>query len=192
MAVANACIFISKDPVLFQHSFQHCVSTTVPALCSSICVCVPEFVFQHLCSSICVSASVFQHLCSSICDCVSAFCVPAFVFQHLCSSICVPASVIVFQHLCTSICVSAFVFQHLCSSTCVLASMFQHLLCVFHNQPIAIYDNLDRSITNRLPSMTTLTVCVISAIAIFPTISPFGIDGNMSFIAPPLTSRAKG
>jgi hypothetical protein len=39
--------------------------------------------------------------------------------------------------------------------------------------------------------MTTLIICVISAVAIFPTISPFGIDGNMFFIAPPLTSRTK-
>jgi hypothetical protein len=39
--------------------------------------------------------------------------------------------------------------------------------------------------------MITLIICVISTIAIFPTISPFGIDGNMFFIAPPLTSRTK-
>ena len=37
---------------------------------------------------------------------------------------------------------------------------------------------------NRLPSMTTLTFCIISVIAIFPTISPFGIDGNMSLFLP--------
>jgi hypothetical protein len=79
-------------------------------------------------------------------------------------------------------CVAAFVsvFQHLCASIydCVSASMFQHLLCVFYKQSIAINDNLDH-----------LRHLCYSHI---PTISPFGIDGNMSFIAPPLTSRAKG
>jgi hypothetical protein len=137
--------------------------------------CVAAFVsvFQQLCSSICVSASVLQHLCFSIY-------VSASVFQHLCFSICLLASM--FQHLCSSTCVcsisnrlpsmtildpvfviscvAAFVsvFQHLCanicdSSTCVLcvsASVFQ-LLCSSVSCAC--------SINNRLPSMTTLTIC---------------------------------
>jgi hypothetical protein len=83
---------------------------------------------------------VFQHSCSSSR-------VPAFVFQQSCFSIrvriCVAASVVfvfVLQHLCScfSNCVpaSAIVFQLLCSNTCAC------------------------SITNRLSSMTTLTICV--------------------------------
>jgi hypothetical protein len=84
---------------------------------------------------------VIQQLCFSIH-------VPAVVFQHSCSSSRVPASVIqptsvfalVLQHLCScfSNCVpaSAIVFQLLCSNTCAC------------------------SITNRLSSMTTLTICV--------------------------------
>ena len=74
----------------------------------------------------------------------------------------------------------AFVLQrlclHLCCSVCVSASVFLHLF----------------SIHNRLPSMTTLIICVIFAVAIFPTISPFGIDGNMSFISPPFDIKGKG
>jgi hypothetical protein len=156
-----------------------------------------------LVSSICVPACFSQHLCSSICVriCVAASVfsasVFAFVLQHLCSHlccsicvlICVAASVFAFvlQHLCSSICVAASVFQHLCSSICVPASVFQllvfqrlqRLLCVLHKQSIAINDNLNHLLQS-------------SVIAIFPTISPFGIDGNMSFISPPLTSRAKG
>jgi hypothetical protein len=93
--------------------------------------------FQQSCFSIYVSAVVFQHLRFIICD-------SAVVFQF----IRVPASVIqptsvfalVLQHLCScfSNCVpaSAIVFQLLCSNTCA------------------------RSITNRLSSMTTLTICV--------------------------------
>jgi len=59
--------------------------------------------------------------------------------QNLCFSIYVSAFVI--QHLCFSIYVSGFVIQQLCFSFCVPAS-------VFHKQ-------------SRLPSMTTLTICVI-------------------------------
>jgi hypothetical protein len=297
---------VIRETQLFQHLYHYCFSA-VTALCFSIssssvsalcfCICDPAFVFQRSCSSICVLASMFQHLlcvlhnqpisindnldhlrqllCSSS---VSALCfsiyVPAFVFQHLCFSICVLASM--FQHLlcvlhnqpiaindnldhlhrllcsssvsalCFSICVPAFVFQHLCFSIYVLASMFQHLLCVLHNQPIAINDNLDHlrqllcsisvsalcfsicvpafvvqhlcfsicvsasvfqhllcvlhkqsiSLNDNLDHLlhlcSTLTICVIAAIAILPTISPFGIDGNMSFISPHLTSREKG
>jgi hypothetical protein len=208
MAVAKACVFISKDPALFQHSFQHCVShrcvsayvfitvfqcfSICNQLCfsivcfsisSSICVSASVFqhlcsasVFQHLCSSICVPAFCvqhlcFQHLCSSIlCSsiCVQHLCVPASVFQHLCSSICVVPASSVFQHLCSSICVPASVFQHLCvpasvfqhcvPAFCVFSFLFQHLLCVLHNQPIAINDNLDHlrhlcysHISNNLP-----------------------------------------
>jgi hypothetical protein len=68
------------------------------------------------------------------------------------------------------------------ASICVAASVL-HKPSVLHKQSIAINDNLDHL---RHPSV----------IAISPTISPFGIDGNMygnmSFISPPLTSRAKG
>ena len=121
---------------------------------SELALCMPPLHMPHhamLCSSICIPAfvfqlcfsSVFQHLCVSIC-------VPTFVFQlcfstvfqHLCTSICVPSSVI--QLLCSSS-ISSSVYHHLCSSTCAC------------------------SITNRLPSMKTLTICVISAIAISPT-----------------------
>jgi hypothetical protein len=44
----------------------------------------------------------------------------------------------------------------------------------------------------RLPSMTTLTFCILSAIAIFPTISPFGIDGNIVFHFSPFDIKGKG
>jgi hypothetical protein len=161
-------------------------------LCFSNCVPASAIVFQLLCSNTC-ACSITNRLSSmtTLTICVS-FCVPA-LFQH-----CVSASVFAFvlqqfafvlQHLCFALCVvfsicvrigvAASVF-HLCCSVCVSASVFLHLF----------------SIHNRLPSMTTLTICVSFAVAIFPTISPFGIDGNMygnmSFISPPLTSRAKG
>jgi hypothetical protein len=193
MAVAKACILISKDPTLFQHSFQHCVSSQhcvsayVTLLCFScyntvfqhkfqlcfsivfmhLCfsICVPSYVFQHLCFSICVSASVFHLLCSSICDSASVFqlCfstvfqlfVSSSVFQHLCSIICVSASV--FQHLCFSFCVPASVIELLCSS-------FVSALCfIFVFQLLCSSISCACSITNRFPSMTTLTICVISA-----------------------------
>ena len=122
-----------------------------------------------ICVSFCVPA-LFQHYVSAS---VFAFVLQqfSFVLQRLCCvCICVAA---------VRICVAASVF-HLCCSVCVSASVFLHLF----------------SIHNRLPSMTTLTICVSFAVAIFQTISPFGIDGNMygnmSFISPPLTSRAKG
>jgi hypothetical protein len=122
---------------------------------------------RHLLSCsicVCVSATVFRRLCLHLCCSSSHLCCSS---SHLCCSICVRIGV------------AASVF-HLCCSVCVSASVFLHLF----------------SIHNRLPSMTTLTICVSFAVAIFPTISPFGIDGNtygnMSFISPPLTSRAKG
>jgi hypothetical protein len=192
--------------------FQH-----VSLLCCSICVrfqqsCFsirgPTVVFQHLRFSLfhfCVAASVFASnsrvsastfqpvslLCCSICVCFQQSCFsirgPTVVFQHLRFNMfhfCVAASVFasvlqrcfstVFQRLCLHLCCSS---SHLCCGSLHLyCSVFQHLF--FKN--------------NRLPSMTTLIICVISVVAIFPTISPFGIDGNMSFISPPLTSRAKG
>ena len=124
MAVAKACVFISKDLALFQHSFQHCVSAQR---------CVSAYV-STLCFNNC-SNLVFQHMYHYCVSDVATLCF------SISSSICVPASV--FQHLCSIICVSASVFQHLCSIICVLASMFQHLLCVLHNQPISINDNLN-------------------------------------------------
>jgi hypothetical protein len=127
-------------------------------------ICGPAVVFQHSCSSSRVSASTSQQSCSSSrvsalrfsiyvsSSVIQQLCfsihVPAVVFQHSCSSSRVPASVIqptsvfalVLQHLCScfSNCVpaSAIVFQLLCSNTCAC------------------------SITNRLSSMTTLTICV--------------------------------
>jgi hypothetical protein len=156
--------------------FQHLCSSTcacsitnrLPSMTTlTICVsfCVPAL-FQH-----CVSAFVFQHLCSSTCACSITNRLPSMTTLTICVSFCVPA---LFQH-----CVSTSVYQHLCFSVCVSASVFQHLLCVLHKQSIAINDNLNHLLQS-------------SVISISPTISPFGIDGNMSFISPPLTSRAKG
>jgi hypothetical protein len=170
--IQQLCFSIHVPTVVFHHS---CSSSRVPAS-----VIQPTSVFalvlQHLCScfSNCVPASaiVFQLLCSNTCACsitnrlssmttltiCVSFCVPT-LFQH-----CVSASVFAFvlQRLCFSfcvcICVAASVFQllclHLCCSVCVSASVFLHLF----------------SIHNRLPSMTTLIICVIFAVAIFPTI----------------------
>jgi hypothetical protein len=204
---ATLCSSSRVPAVVFQ---QSCSSSRVPAVvfqqsCSSSRV--PASVIQQSCFSIYVSASVIQHLCFSIY-------VSASVIQHLCFSIYVSVSVI--QHLCLrfSNCVSAsaIVFQLLCSNTCAcsitnrLSSMTTSTICVSFCVP-ALFSHLCCSvfqhlcshlffINNRLPSMTTLIICIISAVAIFPTISPFGIDGNMygymSFISPPLTSRAKG
>jgi hypothetical protein len=112
-------------------------------------------VFQLLCSNTC-ACSITNRLSSmtTLTICVS-FCVPA-LFQH-----CVSASVFAFvlqqfafvlQHLCSHLCCSVCV-SHLCCSVCVSASVFLHLF----------------SIHNRLPSMTTLIICVIFAVAIFPT-----------------------
>jgi hypothetical protein len=90
-------------------------------------------------------SSSVSALCFSVCVCI---CVAAV-------RICVAASVFAFvlQQF-------AFVLQHLCShwccSVCVSASVFLHLF----------------SIHNRLPSMTTLTICVsfaVAILAIFPT-----------------------
>jgi hypothetical protein len=128
--------------------FQHLCSSTcacsitnrLPSMTTlTICVsfCVPAL-FQH-----CVSASVFQHLC----------------FQHLCSSICVSTSV--FQHLCSSICVSASVFQLLCSSvSCACSSNRVSASVTTLTISACVPASLVRiSINNRLPSMTTLTIC---------------------------------
>jgi hypothetical protein len=75
--------------------------------------------------------------------------------RHLLScSICVCVSATVFRRLCLHLCCSS---SRLCCSICVrigvAASVFQLLF----------------SIHNRLPSMTTLIICVISVVAIFPT-----------------------
>jgi hypothetical protein len=132
-------------------------SSSVSALC--FCICDPAFVFQHSCSSICVLASMFQHL---LCVLHNQPIAINDNLDHLRQLLC---SSSVFQHLCTSICVPALVFQHLCFSIFVSASVFQHLLCVLHKQSIALNDNLDH--LRHLCS--TLTICVIAAIAIFPT-----------------------
>jgi hypothetical protein len=153
---------------------RHLLSCSICVLCFSNYVPASAIVFQLLCSNTC-ACSITNRLSSmtTLTICVS-FCVPA-LFSHLCCSICV--------RICVAASVFAFVLQHLCSHLCCsicvricVAASCSHLF----------------SINNRLPSMTTLIICVISVVAIFPTISPFGIDGNMSFISPPLTSRAKG
>jgi hypothetical protein len=200
-AVQHSCSSSRVPAVVFQ---QSCSSSRVPAFVFQhlrLSICDSALVFQHLRFGICDSAFVFQHLCFTfvlqhLCSCFSNF-VPAsaIVFRLLCSntcacsitnrlslmttlticvSFCVPA---LFQH-CVSASVFAFVLPHLCCSICVSASVFVPLF----------------SINNRLPSMTTLIICVISVVAIFPTISPFGIDGNMymSFISPPFDIKGKG
>jgi hypothetical protein len=150
-------------------------------LCSSLCVStsvvlqscsstrVPAVVFQHLRLSSRVPAVVFQHLRFIICD-------SAVVFQHLRLSSRVPA--VVFQHLRFIICDSAVVFQHSCSSsrvpasviqpTSVFALVLQHLCSCFSNCvpasaivfQLLCSNTCACSITNRLSSMTTLTICV--------------------------------
>jgi hypothetical protein len=164
---------------------QSCFSIRVPVVVFQhlrFIICDSAVVFQHLRFIICDSAVVFQHhvsssviqqLCfssSSVFQHSSSSRVPAVVFQHLCSHLCcsicvrigVAASVfaLVLQRLCF-ICVAASVF-HLCCSVCVSASVFLHLF----------------SIHNRLPSMTTLIICVISVVAIFPT----SVSGDTFFI----------
>jgi hypothetical protein len=123
--------FVSSSRVsVFQ---QSCSSSRVPASCSSSRV--PAVVFQLR-----VPAVVFQLSCSS------------FVFQQSCSSICDSANICV--RTCVAASVYSFVLQHLCScfSNCVPASaiVFQ-LLCS---------NTCACSITNRLSSMTTLSICV--------------------------------
>jgi hypothetical protein len=106
--------------------------------------------------------AVFQQSCSSIR-------VPAVVFQQSCFNIYVSASVI--QHLCFSIYVSAFVIQHLCFSIYVSVSVIQQLC--FSNYDSAIVfqilcsNTCACSITNRLSSMTTLTICVSFCVPAF-------------------------
>jgi hypothetical protein len=130
---------------------------------------VPAVVFQHLRFIICDSAVVFQHLRFIICD-------SAVVFQHLRFIIC--DSAVVFQHLRFIICDSAVVFQHSCSSsrvpasviqpTSVFALVLQHLCSCFSNCvpasaivfQLLCSNTCACSITNRLSSMTTLTICV--------------------------------
>jgi hypothetical protein len=106
------------------------------------------------------SAIVFQLLCYNTCACSITNRLSSMTTLTICVSFCVPA---LFQH-CVSASVFAFVLQqfafvlqHLCSYwcfiVCVSASLFLHLF----------------STHNRLPSMTTLTICVSFAVAIFPT-----------------------
>jgi hypothetical protein len=124
--------------------------------------------FQQSCFSIRVPAFMFQQSCFSIVRVsssrVPASCDSAVVFQHSCSSSRVPASVIqptsvfalVLQRLC-----SHFVLQHLCTllccsicvRICVSASVYQRLCSSISSVSCAC------SINNRLPSMTTLTIC---------------------------------
>jgi hypothetical protein len=176
-----SCSSSRVPAVVFQ---QSCSSSRVPAFVFQhlrLSICDSALVFQHLRFGICDSAFVFQHLRFSICDSASVLCFSncdsAIVFQLLCSntcacsitnrlssmttlticvSFCVPA-------FCVSICVSAsvisFVLPHLCCSICVSASVFLPLF----------------SINNRLPSMTTLIICIISVVAIFPTPQPYTI-----------------
>jgi hypothetical protein len=86
-------------------------------------------VFQHSCSSSRVPASVTQP--------TSVF---ALVLQRLCSHF-------VLQHLCTLLCCS------ICVRICVSASVYQRLCSSISSVSCAC------SINNRLPSMTTLTIC---------------------------------
>jgi hypothetical protein len=125
---------------------------------SCFSIYVSAVVFQQSCFSIYVSSSVIQQLCFSIH-------VPAVVFQQSCSSNRVSASVtqptsvfaLVLQRLC-----SHFVLQHLCTllcysicdRICVSASVYQRLCSSISSVSCAC------SINNRLPSMTTLTICV--------------------------------
>jgi hypothetical protein len=161
-------------------------------LCSSLCVptsvvlqsCsstrVPAVVFQHLRFSSRVPAVVFQHL-----RFISR--VPAVVFQHLRLSSRVPA--VVFQHLCFISRVPAVVFQHLRLSSRVPAVVFQHLrfisrvpavvfqyLCFSSRVPfvlqfVFVLQHLF-SLNNRLPSMTTLIICVILLLSPYLQQSP--------------------
>ena len=131
-ALLKACIFISNDPVLFHHSFQHCVSAhrCVSAYVSTLCFSISSSSVSALCFCICDLAFVFPHLCSNIlCSNISCACSITNRFPSLTTLIvcvfCVSTSA--FQHLCSSICDSASVFQHLCSSICVPTSVFQHL-----------------------------------------------------------------
>jgi hypothetical protein len=167
------CSSICVSASVFQQSCSStsCSSSRVSAFVSSSRV--PAVVFQHLR----VSAFVFQQSCFSIY-------VSAVVFQHLrfiiihklCFSIHVPA--VVFQHLRFIICDSAVVFQHSCSSsrvpssviqpTSVFALVLQHLCSCFSNCvpasaivfQLLCSNTCACSITNRLSSMTTLTICV--------------------------------
>jgi hypothetical protein len=141
--VPASCSSIRVPAVVFQ---QSCSSFVFQQSCSSSRV--PAFVFQQSCSSF-----VFQHSCSSICDCIcvaAAFVLQfAFVLQHLCSHLCCSICV----RICVAASVFAFVLQHLCShlccSICVRIVLLQHHLCC------SMFS------INRLPSMTTLIICVI-------------------------------
>jgi hypothetical protein len=178
--------------------FQH-----VSLLCSSVFAFVLQHLCLHLCCSICVcfQQSCFSNYVFSICDSAFVFQYLRFtfvlqhLFSHLCCSSCVCFQQSCFSNYVFSICDSAFVFQYL-RFTFVLQLLFSHLCCSSSHLccgSLHLYCSVFQHLFfNRLPSMTTLIICVISVVAIFPTISPFGIDGNMSFISPPLTSRAKG
>jgi hypothetical protein len=147
--IQQLCFSIHVPAVMFQHS---CSNSRVPAS-----VIQPTSVFalvlQHLCSCFrnCVPAStiVFQLLCSNTCACSITNRLSSMTTLTICVSFCVPT---LFQRLCFHLCCSS---SHLCCSICVAASVFLHLF----------------STHNRLPSMTTLTICVsfAVAIAIFPT-----------------------
>jgi hypothetical protein len=170
--------------------FQH-VSLLCCSICVRICVAASVFAFNSRVSATTFSAFVIQHLCFS--TYVSLLCCSNCF--HLCCSSCVCFQQSCFSNYVFSICDSAFVFQYL-RFTFVLQQLFSHLCCSSSHLccgSLHLYCSVFQHLFfNRLPSMTTLIICVISVVAIFPTISPFGIDGNMSFISPPLTSRAKG
>jgi hypothetical protein len=154
---------------------QSCSSTRVPAVVFQhlrLSSRVPAVVFQHLRFIICDSAVVFQHSCSSrfqhLQSCFSIY-VSSSVIQQLCFSI-------LFQQSCFSICVQqlCFVFQQSCFSisviqpTSVFALVLQHLCSCFSNCvpasaivfQLLCSNTCACSITNRLSSMTTLTICV--------------------------------
>jgi hypothetical protein len=86
--------------------------------------------FQQSCFSIRVPAFVIQP--TSVFTLVLQRLCSHFVLQHLCTLLCCS--------ICVRICVSAFVYQRLCSS-------ISSVSCAC-------------SITNRLSSMTTLTICI--------------------------------
>jgi hypothetical protein len=148
---------------------QSCSSTRVPAVVFQhlrLSSRVPAVVFQHLRFIICDSAVVFQHSCSSSR-------VSAFVFQQLCFSIYVFSSLcfsisFVFQQLCFSIRVPAVSVHSVIQPTSVFALVLQHLCSCFSNCvpasaivfQLLCSNTCACSITNRLSSMTTLTICV--------------------------------
>jgi hypothetical protein len=172
----QSCFSIYVSASVIQHL---CFSTYVSLLCCSICVriCVAASVFT---SNSRVSASMFQHVFT-------------FVLQHLCSHLCCSLCVRFQQscqcfsicfHFCVSasvfhICVAAsmfscftFVLQPLCSlpTVCVSTSTFQHDSVFVFQLSMFLYlcsNTCACSITNRLSSMTTLTICVSFCVPAF-------------------------